>query len=173
MVERFAAALRRFDGDDDVFFDARLPDEVGHALGADAGVGARVFVKGAAGYDPVLRGLLRTLLHGLVWSAHVSSGLLPAPPQEYAVILRSPRRPKNLSAGADGTDGQRRPKTAKDGKKRHVTRRPSRLSAPRPSEECSTVAAWRAAPPRNFRRGRPWHPPRPPLFRRRAGRSPD
>ena len=51
VIERITAAARRFDGDQDIFFDARLADEIGHARRADAGVEPRVFVEGASGND--------------------------------------------------------------------------------------------------------------------------
>ena len=51
VIERITAASRRFDGDQDILFDARLADEVPHAGRADAGVEPRVFVEGAPGND--------------------------------------------------------------------------------------------------------------------------
>ena len=55
VIERIAAAARGLDGDGDVFLHARLADEVGHGLGAHAGIEARVFVEGAAGNDAFWR----------------------------------------------------------------------------------------------------------------------
>src|ERR1700733_14050529 len=55
MIERLAAGARRLDGNNDVFLDAFLADEVGHALGTHAGVEARVSLKGSAGYDACWR----------------------------------------------------------------------------------------------------------------------
>src|SRR5260370_31646668 len=49
VIERIAAAAGGFDGDQDIFLDARLADEVRHALWANAGIQPRVFIEGAAG----------------------------------------------------------------------------------------------------------------------------
>ena len=45
VIQRFAAAARRLDGDLDIFFDAFLSDVVVESLGPHAGFNARVFVK--------------------------------------------------------------------------------------------------------------------------------
>src|SRR5689334_10301560 len=51
MIERIAAAARRLDGDQDVFLNATLTDEIDHALGAHTCVEPRVLVEGATGND--------------------------------------------------------------------------------------------------------------------------
>src|SRR4029077_21156856 len=51
VIERITAGARRFDGDQDVLFNAGLADEVPHAGRADASIKPRVFVEGASGND--------------------------------------------------------------------------------------------------------------------------
>src|SRR5467141_804275 len=51
VVERFAAAARRLDGDFDVFLHTRLADVIGEALRADACVNPSVFIERRAGHD--------------------------------------------------------------------------------------------------------------------------
>ena len=53
MVQRFAAAARRLNGDLNIFFDALLADVLVQALRTDAGLDARVLVKRRAGDDSV------------------------------------------------------------------------------------------------------------------------
>src|SRR6266568_7840100 len=51
VVQRFAAAPRRVDGNLNIFFDALLPDVLVEALGPHAHVDARVFVKRLPGHN--------------------------------------------------------------------------------------------------------------------------
>ena len=57
VVERFAAAARRLDGDLDVLLHTRLADVVGKALRANARVNSRILIKRRAGDDALRRSL--------------------------------------------------------------------------------------------------------------------
>ncbi len=52
MIERFAAIARGVHGDFQIFFHARLADEVLDLLRTHGGVKARVFLEGFTGNDP-------------------------------------------------------------------------------------------------------------------------
>jgi len=58
VVERFAPAARRLDGDFDVFLHTRLADVIGEALRADARVNPSVFIERRAGHDAWQRFLI-------------------------------------------------------------------------------------------------------------------
>ena len=82
VIERFAAAARRLDGDLDVFLHARLADVIGEAFRANARVNARVFIQRRAGND-ALRGLFHSRLASCSGSHRLTSDA-SAPDLEYS-----------------------------------------------------------------------------------------
>src|SRR5882672_988423 len=103
VVEGFAAAARRLDGNLDIFLHTRLADVIGEAFWADAGVNPRVFIERPAGHDAWER-FLHSRLASRTRTHHVTS---PAPaavatiaPATIIVRRARPSAPAHSTAAA-------------------------------------------------------------------------